>query len=111
MFRSCEIQLVRKKIVSGLLAVALIGFGDRVNGSVFLASLLVPGSSFSVSDLLVFDQFAYCFTGDMPPPEELQVEMAVGGGGDLGIRLVGGMIETSAPGAVFFQSRVSCCSN
>ena len=80
------------------------GVIHQASASVSLSSLLQPNATFEVGGSIVFDQFTYTHDGSMPSPDSLVVQSTIGPGGELGIRLVGGMLDDPAvPGASTFD--------
>jgi hypothetical protein len=78
-------------------------------GAVQLSELLVDGATLAAGDNLIFDQFTFSSTNDMPSSAGLMVEPFQDAFGNFGIRLVGGMSDSAGgdPSMLSLGYRVS----
>jgi hypothetical protein len=80
--------------------VAVTAIGARPAGAAIeLSELLVDGASLAAGDNLVFDQFTFSSTGQMPSAQGLLVDVYDDAFGNIGIRIVGGMTDSAGGGA------------
>jgi hypothetical protein len=79
-------------------AVGLAG-ARPAGAAVELSDLLVPGASLISGPNLVFDQFTFSSTGDMPSAGGLLVQEFQDASGNYGIRLTGGMADLAGGNA------------
>jgi hypothetical protein len=85
-------------LANAALAVAMFA-AQPARAAVALTELLEDGASLAVGDNLVFDEFTFSSTGNMPSPAGLIVDAYEDAFGNLGIRIVGGMSDAVGGGA------------
>jgi hypothetical protein len=106
-----------KRTFFGLLVVAVLlavpWLGPARAATIPLSDLLVPGAKLESGDK-VFSDFTYDKTGDMPDPQNLNVE-ALTLDGDFGLRISGGFLDNaggdSSDAVITFNVSVAPGSN
>lgn len=90
--KKADLGRVRARIAFLLLPLSLImGVPIAASGAVALSDLLEPGGSLVVGDALVFDQFTFSGTGDLPSTSGVLVQEMVDGDGNFGLRIFSGL--------------------
>jgi hypothetical protein len=84
-------------LLGATLAMASVGARTSL-AAVELSELLVDGASFAVGENLVFDEFTFSSTNNMPSAGGLLVESYEDAFGNFGIRIVGGMSDAASGG-------------
>ncbi len=103
-------MLSRVRLAWVLACLLAVGLGQRsASAAVDLTDVLNDGF-FVVGDALVFDQFSFSSTGEMPSVGSLQLDALSDGSGNYGIRLFGGFVDTNGtagPSTINFNYRVT----